>query len=164
MALGTGIVALEVVLALISWLPDVRLHLIGWAIAPLLVIAPALVVTLVWAMVRSHAKEDVVEDDEDAPLPLVMWLGAAAYVLCIGSVAGSLWAGRTEPANNCMSEFIGDQYGLNCHGYRRLTDAAQFYNVRALHLRFVAGIAGAAALITTGRFAALSSAPGKPNG
>lgn len=153
---GAGITGLELFLALVSWWPHVRLHLIGWAVAPLAVIVPALLAIFAWGMVRGRSEGDNTESPSTLPR-LALVVGGTGYLLLIASVGGALLAGRHEPTY-CNPVFVSTHYRLDCKGGDiRSTDAAQFYNLRALHLRFVAGMAGAAALTATARFASLTS-------
>ena len=152
---GASVTGLELFLALISWWPHVRLHLIGWAVAPLAVIVPALLATFAWGMVRGRSEGENTESPSAVPR-LVLVIGVTGYLLLVASVGGALLAGRHEPTY-CNPVFVSSQYRLDCKGDDiRSTDAAQFYNLRALHLRFVAGMAGAAALTATARFTGLT--------
>jgi hypothetical protein len=146
---GLSIGALEFTLSVISWLPHVRLHLIGWAVWPLVLVAPGTVVTMWLAQRRGF--------DLGLLRVLPRWLvvpGVTAMVV-LGLSFGAAIALKRSPAYTCESVYLDGRHGLDCHGDFRYTTPGEFYDVRAVHLRFASGGIGYFAVASTLMFAAL---------
>jgi hypothetical protein len=148
---GLSIGALELALSIISWVPHVRLHLIGWAVWPLVLVAPATIVTT-WRAQRRRA------DDLRLLRVLSRWLvvPGVTTMVALGLSFGAAIVFKRGPAYTCESAYVDGRYALDCHGDFRHTSPGEFYDVRAVHLRFVSGGVGFFAVASTLMFAALA--------
>jgi hypothetical protein len=146
---GLSIGALELALNAVSWVPRVRLHLIGWAVWPLVLVIPGTVLTVLVAQRRSL--------DLGLLRVLPRWLLAPSVIamVVLGLSFGAAIVFKRGPAYTCESVFVDGSYVLNCHGDHRFTTPGEFYDVRAVHLRFVSGGVGFFAVGSALMFAAL---------
>ena len=146
---GLSIGALELALSTVSWAPHVQLHLIGWAVWPLVLVVPGTVVTMWLAQRRGF--------DLGLLRVLPRWLvvpGVTAMVV-LGVSFGTAIVFKRGPAYTCESAYLDGRYALDCHGSFRDTTPGEFYDVRAVHLRFASGGLGYFAVASTLLFAAL---------
>ena len=148
-SVGLAIGALEFALSAVSWVPHLRVHLIGWAVWPLVLVAPGAVLTI-WLMQRRGLDLGLLR-------VLPRWLvvpGVTAMILLFFSFGAAI-ALKRGPAYTCESVYLDGRYGLDCHGDLRYTSRDEFYDVRAVHLRFVSSGVGYFAVASTLMFAAL---------
>jgi hypothetical protein len=148
-AVGLSIGALELALTVVSWVPHVRLHLIGWAVWPLVVVAPLTVATF-WVTARRDLDLAVLR-----VLPRWVLVPGVTALVILGLSFGAAILLKRGPAYTCESVFLDGRYGLDCHGDRRYTTRGEFYDVRATHLRFASGGIGCFGLTSALLLAAL---------
>ncbi len=148
-SVGLSIGALELALSAVSWVPHVRLHLIGWAVWPLVLVVPGTAVTL-WSAQRRGFDLGLLRVLPRWPLAA----GVTAMVVLFLSFGAAI-AFKRGPAYTCESVYLDGRQGLDCHGHLRDTTPGEFYEVRAVHLRFASGGIGYFAAASTLMFAAL---------
>lgn len=146
---GLSIGVLELGLCAVAWVPHVRLHLIGWAVWPLVLVIPGTVVTT-WLTQRRGFDLGLVR-----VLPRWFVVPGVIAMVVLGLSFGAAILFKSGPAYTCESVYLDGHYGLDCHGDRRYTTPGEFYDVRAVHLRFVSGGVGYFAVASTLMFAAL---------
>ncbi|HUR51773.1 MAG TPA: hypothetical protein VMZ11_06595 [Mycobacteriales bacterium] len=146
---GLSIGALELALSAVSWVPHVRVHLIGWAVWPLVLVAPGTLVA-VWLAQRSGADLGLLR-----VLPKRLVVPGVTAMVMLGLSFGAAIVFKRGPAYVCESVYLDGRYGLDCHGDLRYASQGEFYDVRAAHLRFVSGGVGYFAVASALIFAAL---------
>ncbi|MGZ6791872.1 MAG: hypothetical protein ACXVFV_02885 [Mycobacteriales bacterium] len=127
--------ALELVLAAVSWVPHVRLHLIGWAVAPAVLVGPTAAATVVAAQRRGLDLSILGGLPRGLAVPGITAMGLLSASFVLGLL-------RHEPAGTCAAVYRAGRYALDCHGSTRFTDAAQFFDVRALDLCWTSSVIG----------------------
>jgi hypothetical protein len=146
---GLSISVLELTLSTVSWVPHERLHLIGWAVWPLVLVAPGTVVTS-WLFQRRGFDLSLFR-----VLPRWLLVVGVTAMIAFGLSFGAAILFKRAPVYTCQSVFLDGRYGLDCHGDFRYTTAGEFYDVRAVHLRFASGGIGYFALTSSLMFTAL---------